>query len=77
MVRRLQPDDAGYVALFSGRDPDAATLDEALLFFDFDEPDYEFGAWGEGTEVLSIDSTVGPSDPGGLGFVAGWSQKKG
>ncbi len=76
MARRLKPTDAGYVALFLGCDLDAVALDEALQVDEPAGPNIELDAWGEGTEV-HIDSTVGLSDPGGLGFVAGWSQKKG
>ena len=74
MARRLKPTDAGYAALLMGCDLDAPALAAALLFLDPAELDCELCSWGEGE--LHIDSTAGLSDPGGLGFVAGWSQKK-
>lgn len=77
MVRRLKSTDAGYVALFLGCDLDAAALDAALQVEEPAGPNIELGAWGEGADVVHIDSTAGLSDPGGLGFVAGWSPKKG
>lgn len=77
MARRLKPTDAGYAALLLGCDLDAAALGAALGFLDPDQEYCELCAWGEETDVLKIDSTVGLSDPGGLGFVPGWSQKKG
>ena len=73
MARRLKPTDAGYVALLLGCDPAVA----ALQFFDPAELYCELDTWGEGAEVVYIDSTLGLVDPGGLGFVQGWSQKKG
>jgi hypothetical protein len=76
MVRRLKPTDPGYLALLLGCEPDDAAPDAVLLGFDPDGCNPELCAWGEGADVLSINSTVGLLDPAGLGFVAGWSQKK-
>jgi hypothetical protein len=76
MVRRLKSTDPGYLALILGREPDDAAPDAVLLGFETDGGNPELCAWGEGAEVLNINSTVGLLDPAGLGFVAGWSQKK-
>lgn len=76
MVRRLKSSDAGYVALLWGAHPDVPTPDTTLQVDDPAERTIELGAWGEGADEVHIDSTLGLSDPRGLGFVAGWSQKK-
>jgi hypothetical protein len=77
MVRRLKPSDPGYWALLLGREPEDAPADAVLLGFESDECCPELCAWGDGADVLNINSSVGLLDPAGLGFVAGWSQKKG
>ena len=77
MARRLKPTDAGYAALLLGCDLDADALAAALLYLEPAEEYCELDVWGEGAEELRIDSKDGLSDPGGLGFVAGWTQKKG
>jgi len=77
MARELKPTDAGYAALLLDCDLDVEALTAALFYLDPDEEQCELEAWGEGADVLRIDSEAGLSDPGGLGFVAGWSQKKG
>jgi len=77
MARRLKPTDPGYLALLLGREPDDAALDAVLQGFETDGPNPELRAWGEDSDVLNINSTLGLLDPAGLGFVAGWTQKKG
>ena len=76
MARRLKPTDAGYVALFLGCGPEDAVLDAGLVY-DLDASNCELNAYGEGAETVRIDSTAGLHSASGLGFVAGWSQKKG
>jgi hypothetical protein len=77
MARRLKPSDPGYLALILGCEPEEAPDDVVLPAFDADGSDPELCAWGEGADVLNINSALGLLDPAGLGFVAGWSQKKG
>ena len=77
MVRRLKPTDPGYLALLLGREPDEAAPDAVLLGFETDGDNPELCAWGEDANVLNINSTLSLLDPASLGFVAGWSQKKG
>lgn len=76
MARRLKPTDPGYLALLLGSEPDEAAPDAVLLGFETDGSNPELCAWGEGADVVNISSTAGLLDPAGLGFVAGWSQKK-
>ena len=77
MVRRLKPTDPGYLALLLGCEPEDAPPDAVLLGFETDGCGPELRAWGDGANELNISSTLDVLDPAGLGFVAGWSQKKG